>query len=153
PVVVVVVLTQGFGSHVPEPRFAPPALEHCVAVSRTQEPLGEPGRQHWIGASVVVVVAAPVVVVTAPVVVVAAPVVVVTAPVVVVGGAVVVVVGVGPHAGSVGSPVQEQSPLRQLSIRSLRHLLKALALKPGHAAATSSEHTFGLHSFPGGWTA
>src|SRR5262249_34956696 len=52
-----------------------------------------------------------------------------------------------------GSPVQEQSPLRQLSIRSLRHLLKALALKPGHAAATSSEHTFGLHSFPGGWTA
>src|SRR5262249_58831496 len=106
--VVVVAPPQGFGEHVPGPRFAPPALEHCVAVSRTQEPLGEPGRQHWIGASVVVVVAAPVVVVTAPVVVVAAPVVVVTAPVVVVGGAVVVVGGVGPHAGSVGAAVQGQ---------------------------------------------
>jgi len=41
---------------VPGPRFAPPALEHCVAVSRTQAPLGEPGRQHWIGGWVVVVV-------------------------------------------------------------------------------------------------
>jgi len=63
PVVVVVggevvVLPQGFGSHEPGPRFTPPALEHCVADSTTQgkAPPGEPGRQHWIGASVVVVV-------------------------------------------------------------------------------------------------
>src|SRR5262249_20267506 len=61
PVVVVVggevvVAPQGFGSHVPGPKFAPPALEHSVAVSRTQAPPGEPGRQHWIGPSVVVVV-------------------------------------------------------------------------------------------------
>jgi hypothetical protein len=109
--VVVVTAPQGFGEHVPDPRFAPPALEHCVAVSRTQEPLGEssassasasPRRQHWIRASVVVVVAAWVVVVTAPVVVVAAWVVVVGALVVVVGALVVVV---GALVVVVGNPL------------------------------------------------
>jgi len=69
----VVVLAQGFGSHVPGPRFAPPALEHCVAVSTRQvkAPIGEPGTQHWIGGSVVVVVVvgAPVLVLVEDVVV------------------------------------------------------------------------------------
>ena len=94
----VVVLPQGFGEHVPGPAFEPPALAHCVAVSTTQvkAPPGEPGTQHWIGASVVVVVvAAPVVVVLAPVVVVvvlAALVLVVLAVVVVVVAVVLVVV-------------------------------------------------------------
>jgi hypothetical protein len=126
--VVVVVPPHGFGSHVPDPRLAPPALEQALAVSRTQvkAPMGDPGKQHWISGMVV-----DVVVVVGPVVV-------------VVGGAVVVVVG--PHAGSVGS-VQEQSPFRQFAISALRHALKAAAFKPGHAAAISSEQTFGLHSF------
>src|SRR5262245_54984400 len=97
---------------------------------------------------VVVLVVALVVLVVGLVVLVVELVAVVVELVLVVG----LVVVVTPHAGRLGSPVQEQTPLRQFAIRSLRHLLKALALKPGHAAATSSEHTFGLHSFPGGWT-
>ena len=54
----VVVLPQGFGEHVPGPRFAPPALEHWAAVSTMQvkAPIGEPATQHWIGGWVVVVV-------------------------------------------------------------------------------------------------
>src|SRR5262249_12442447 len=69
----VVVLPQGSGEHVPGPRFAPSALEHCVAVSTMQvkAPSAEPGTQHWIGGSVVVVVVgAPVLVLVEDVVVV-----------------------------------------------------------------------------------
>ena len=101
----IVVLAQGSGEHVPGPRFAPPALEHCVAVSTRQvkAPIGEPGTQHWIGGSVVVVVVvgAPVLVLVEDVVVVvgASVLVLVADVVVVVGGAVVVVLtqGSGEH--------------------------------------------------------
>src|SRR5262245_65499485 len=51
PVVVVVTLAQGSGEHVPGPRFAPPALEHCVAVSTMQVKGSEEGRvgKEWRG--------------------------------------------------------------------------------------------------------
>jgi hypothetical protein len=54
----VVVVGQGFGEQVPAPSFIPPSAVHCAALSTTQAkaPIGDDGMQHWIGASVVVVV-------------------------------------------------------------------------------------------------
>jgi hypothetical protein len=56
--VVDVVVGQGFGEQVPAPPFIPPSAVHCVALSTTQAkaPIGDDCLQHWIGASVVVVV-------------------------------------------------------------------------------------------------
>jgi hypothetical protein len=51
---------------------------------------------------------------------------------------------VGPHAGSVGS-VQEQSVVLQFLISDFLHARKSAPVKPAHAAAISSEQTFGLH--------
>src|SRR5262245_39489856 len=54
----VVVVGQGSGEQVPAPSFIPPSPVHCAALSTTQAkaPIGDDGMQHWIGASVVVVV-------------------------------------------------------------------------------------------------
>ena len=105
----VVVLAQGSGEHVPGPRFEPPALEHCVAVSTRQvkAPPAEPGTQHWIGGSVVVVVVvgAPVLVLVEEVAVVLVEDVVVVDAAVVVVGASVVVVGVSVVEVVVGAVV------------------------------------------------
>src|SRR5262249_42437583 len=124
-------------SHVPDPRFAPPALEHCVADSRTQEPLGEPGRQHWIGGCVVVVVVVgAVVVVDATVVVVGAVVVVVGAAVVVVGAAVVVVGVAVVGAAAVSSvPGQTRAPPAEPAPQESQQLVAvpAQACPPGGA--------------------